>query len=188
MVKTPTQKLLTFEEYLDYNDGTDTRYELVNGELVPMNPPTGLHARVARFLFRQFDREIQRLNLDWVASWDFGVRTGDRKSRLPDLVVMTAEQEAALLHVSAVLQSPPLMAIEVVSEDEPARDYRYKRSEYAAREIPEYWIVDPQKQQIVILILVEGLYEEQTFTGSQPLLSQTFPELQLTAAQILGAK
>jgi Uma2 family endonuclease len=29
-----TQKL-TFEEYLAYHDGTDTRYELVDGELVP---------------------------------------------------------------------------------------------------------------------------------------------------------
>ncbi|MEH2194619.1 MAG: Uma2 family endonuclease [Nostoc sp.] len=30
------------------------------------------------------------------------------------------------------------------------RDYRYKRTEYAAREILEYWIVDRQMQQITI--------------------------------------
>jgi Uma2 family endonuclease len=30
---------LSFEEYLAYDDGTDTRYELVNGQLEPMNPP-----------------------------------------------------------------------------------------------------------------------------------------------------
>ncbi len=35
---TKTQKLLTFEEYLTYDDGTDTRYELVDGELVEMPP------------------------------------------------------------------------------------------------------------------------------------------------------
>lgn len=28
-----TQKLLTMEEYLAYDDGTDTRYELVDGKL-----------------------------------------------------------------------------------------------------------------------------------------------------------
>jgi Uma2 family endonuclease len=33
---TTTQKL-TFEEYLDYSDGTDTRYELIHGELSPMS-------------------------------------------------------------------------------------------------------------------------------------------------------
>ena len=26
----------TIDEYLDYDDGTDTRYELVNGELVEL--------------------------------------------------------------------------------------------------------------------------------------------------------
>ncbi|WP_416212386.1 hypothetical protein [Nostoc sp. DedQUE09] len=29
---TKTQKMLTFEEYLTYDDGTDTRYELVEGQ------------------------------------------------------------------------------------------------------------------------------------------------------------
>ncbi|NJL51823.1 MAG: hypothetical protein HC930_05605 [Hydrococcus sp. SU_1_0] len=37
MVTTTTQKI-TFEEYLDYDDGTNNRYELVNGELVEMTP------------------------------------------------------------------------------------------------------------------------------------------------------
>ena len=32
----PKTKLLTLEEYLVYDDGTDTRYELVDGELVEM--------------------------------------------------------------------------------------------------------------------------------------------------------
>ena len=94
-----------------------------------MNPPIGKHARIARFLFRQFDREIERLALNWIPSWDYGVRTAERKSRLPDLVVITAEQEEALLNVSAVLQTPALLAVEIVCEDNPARDYRYKRSE-----------------------------------------------------------
>lgn len=34
-----TLQHLTFEEYFTYNDGTDDRYELVNGELVLMPPP-----------------------------------------------------------------------------------------------------------------------------------------------------
>jgi Uma2 family endonuclease len=38
---------LTFEEYLAYDDGTDTRYELVDGELVPLNLGTGRHGGIA---------------------------------------------------------------------------------------------------------------------------------------------
>lgn len=189
MVQSPAKKQLMFEEYLAYDDGTDKRYELVNGDLVEMNPPIGLHARIARFLSKQIDREIERLGLNWISDYGgYGVRTADSKSRLPDLVVITEEQEEDLLYISAVLQTPPLLAVEIVSEDNPARDYRYKRSEYATREIPEYWIVDPIQFKVTVLTLVEGFYEEQVFTGSDLVVSPTFPELKLTAEQILSAK
>jgi Uma2 family endonuclease len=52
--------------------------------------------------------------------------------------------------------------------------------------IPEYWIVDPLENRVTIFTLVEGLYESDVFTGANPIRSQTFPELRLTAAQILG--
>jgi Uma2 family endonuclease len=80
---------------------------------------------------------------------------------------------------------PPLLVIEVVSPDEPARDYRHKRSEYAVRGIPEYWIVDPIQQKVAILTLVEGFYDETVFEGDTPLISPTFPSLNLTANQTL---
>ncbi len=31
--------LLTAEDYLNYDDGTDTRYELYNGQLIEVPPP-----------------------------------------------------------------------------------------------------------------------------------------------------
>jgi Uma2 family endonuclease len=46
---TTTTKKLSFEEYLVYSDGTDTRYELVDGELQEMSVGTGRHAGIAGF-------------------------------------------------------------------------------------------------------------------------------------------
>ena len=43
---TITTPKLTFEEYLKYDDGTDTHYELVNGELIPMSLGSGQHGVV----------------------------------------------------------------------------------------------------------------------------------------------
>lgn len=84
---------------------------------------------------------------------------------------------------------PPALVVEVVSpgkvnED---RDYRYKRSKYAARGIPEYWIVDSGQAKVTVLMWVDGLYEEAVFQGSNSIVSTTFPDLKLTAAQVLGA-
>ena len=69
--------------------------------------------------------------------------TGLRKSRLTDVYVLRPEQVSDFLDESAICQTAPLLAVEVVSPDSVTRDYRYKRAEYAALEIPEYWIVDP---------------------------------------------
>lgn len=91
---------------MTYNDGTDNLYELVDGELFPMPTASGLHALTMVFLFKQFDREIARLGLNWtVMPRNVGVRTTDSKSRIPDLVILTEEQTEAIRNMpSAVLQ------------------------------------------------------------------------------------
>jgi Uma2 family endonuclease len=63
-----------------------------------------------------------------------------------------------------------------------------KRSEYAARGIGEYWIIDPQQSQVMLLTLVDGLYEEVVYLKSDRLVSATFPTLELTAQNILQAE
>ncbi len=49
---TVTTNKLTFEEYMTYSDGTDSRYELVNGELVAIRISTGQHGEIIDFLYR----------------------------------------------------------------------------------------------------------------------------------------
>lgn len=46
-----TQKLM-FAEYLRYDDGTNSRYELVEGELIPMSVETGRHGAISKYLER----------------------------------------------------------------------------------------------------------------------------------------
>lgn len=62
----------------------------------------------------------------------------------------------AQLNQSAVFEVPPQLVVEIVSPESLKRDYRYKRSEYAALGIPEYWIIDPEQQKITILQWEEG--------------------------------
>ncbi len=186
MTVTTAEQQYSFEEYLTYNDGTDRRYELVDGRLELANPPTFRHLLITDFLHDNFKAEIKRLGLPWLCFREAGIRTGWRKSRLADLYIITVEQVREFLDRSAIAEIPPLLAVEVVSPESINRDYRYKRSEYGALEIPEYWIVDPLKNQITVLLLVEGLYEETVFTESLPIVSQTFPELSITVEQVLA--
>ena len=158
------EQSLSFEKYLHYNDGTDNRYELVLGKLELMNPPTVRHFLIAKYLEQVFDRAITNKNCNWICFREAGIRTGWQKSRLPDLLIIDKNAAMELLDSSAVFQTTPLLIVEIVSPESTKRDYRYKRSEYAALEVPEYWIIDPQENKIMVLLLNEGLYEETSFT------------------------
>jgi Uma2 family endonuclease len=125
--------------------------------------------------------------LPWLCFREAGVRTGWRKSRLTDIYVLRADRVAGMLDQSAVCQTSPLLVVEIVSPDSIKRDYRFKRSEYAALEIPEYWIVDPLALKVTALYWEDGLYEESVFVEEEAIASKTLLELKLTVNQVLAA-
>ncbi|MEA5561521.1 Uma2 family endonuclease [Planktothrix agardhii] len=188
-----TTKPLNLAEYLNYNDGTDTGYELVNGELINMSLGTGKHGAIIKFLERTFDAEIERMGSNWTAIQSvLGIQSprGGRWDtvRIPDVVILPLEQWRELQNKEAVItmnQPVPLLIVEVVSESTKRTDYRAKKAEYSVLEISEYWIVDPLENQVTILTLVDGWYDSLEFTGGDQIQSKTFPNLELTAEQIL---
>ena len=189
-------KRLTFEDYLNYDDGTDTRYELVDGELVPMSLGTGKHGSIVRFLAKSFDAEIESTGNAWIALPGLvGVRSprGTRWDtvRIPDVTVMPLAQWEELENREAVInlnEPPPLLVVEAVSQSTKDEDYRAKLAEYAVLDIPEYWIVDPLQSKVTVCELEQGLYNLIEFCGNEVLQSKIFPNLKLTAAQVLAGK
>lgn len=188
-----TTKPLNLAEYLNYNDGKDSRYELVKGELIPMSLGTGKHGEIADFLNSVFRAEIQRNQQAWVSKqMIIGIQSprGGRWDtvRIPDVVILPLEQWRELQNKEAVItlnQPVPLLIVEVVSESTKRTDYRAKKAEYSVLEISEYWIVDPLENKVTILTLVDEWYDSLEFTGGDQIQSKTFPNLQLTAEQIL---
>lgn len=181
-------KLYSFEKYLNHKDHDNNKYELVNGELIIMPPASGIHALILRFLFKLIENEIDKLNLKYfVMPGTIGIRTANNKSRIPDLVILSENQCQEIKKMStAVLENPPLLAIEIVSFGNSQDDYRYKRSEYASIEIPEYWIVDPFQQKISVLLLISGFYEVTEFQREEVLKSQLFPNLNITVKDVFN--
>jgi Uma2 family endonuclease len=185
---TATSQKMTLEEFLAYDDGTDNLYELENGELIWMPSESEINRRIAMFL-------LAYLLQQGIPSYRLSMKTevavsGTRVSvRLPDLLVLSeelaTELQGATRSIVLMDMSPPLMAVEVVSRNQEKRDYRYKRSEYAARGIAEYWIIDPILKQVTILELVQGFYEEKVYRGSDRLNSPLFTQIDLTAEQLL---
>ncbi len=184
-------QIMSLEDYFNYEDETENRYELENGELLTMPPESDLNLRIASFLFAYF--AIQGIPSYRLRIGTEIVVTGSKATvRLPDLMVLSEELVIALQSASrstiTMDMPPPQLVIEVVSPGKKNRDrdYRYKRSQYQARGISEYWIVDPIEQKITLFNLVEGLYEERIFKEDQAIASQLLSELNLTSQLTVG--
>ena len=107
----------TLEEYLDYDDGTVTRYELVAGELGAMPSDSDLNNLIAVTLLlaiAQFvSPKLLRRGTEMVIS---GLRA---TTRIPDLLVLTEELASKLQGATRSMilldMPPPAVAIEKIS-------------------------------------------------------------------------
>lgn len=196
------QKPLSFDEFIARYGG-DNRYELIDGEVFDLEP-TGPHEEVAAFITTKICVQIDRTDLPW-----FVIQRGLlRPSNIgmtafrPDVAVVDRDELTKEMFWSnesiLILGSSIKFVAEVVSSNW-QNDYSRKVEDYAVLGIPEYWIADyaglggtqhigkPKQPTLSICTLVNGEYQIQQIRGNQAIVSMTFPDLKLTAEQVLMA-
>ncbi len=191
MTKISTSERLSFDEYLACDNETDTRYELVNGALVEMPPESDDNNDIAKRLLAEL---LKYFPIHLIAYKDTEIEVSGRLAKccLPDLMLHTKASKVALLgSARATLtrdMSPPALIIEIVSPGSANRnrDYRHKHTEYAARGVSEYWIVDPELQQITVCKWHDGQYEDMLFKNQDHLMSEILLNSELTVADLFG--
>jgi Uma2 family endonuclease len=188
-------RFASFEEYLtaDVSDLPEGRCEYWDGELVEVMTESSGNDSIANYLYLVLVQMGLYYKLVRPGRAEVEV-IGKPRTRFPDLTVLDSVHLPLVEKRLTITRDmpPPRLVVEVVSpgdESKPnyTRDYRDKRKQYAEIEIPEYWIVDPDREWVMVGTLVSGAYQFATFRGEQAIVSPTFPELKLTAAQVLGA-
>lgn len=198
------RKLVTFDEFIAwYPENPQQRYELHDGVIVEMAPPTGDHEEVVGFLALEISAEIKRLKLPYFIPKTAFIKPLEGQSAYsPDVLILNRTNlvnEPLWKKESTVSQAASIpLVIEVVSTNW-RDDYLKKVADYEAVGIPEYWIVDyaalggkrfignPRQPTLWVYSLVEGEYQVRQFRDSDRIVSFTFPELNLTAEQIFQA-
>lgn len=142
----PDQGTWSEADYLWLTDHTRRLVEFSDGflEILPM--PTDRHQSILEFMFLLFHAFITpRGGKVHVAPLRLHLRPG--KFREPDLLLLLdakdpRRQDRFWIGADLVL--------EVVSKDNPERDLIQKRHEYAQAKVPEYWIVNPLNETILV--------------------------------------
>jgi Uma2 family endonuclease len=186
-------RFATFEEYLSYSEELEGRFLLIDGELVELSPESRLNSTIAVRILVALLQAGVAVELVHPGKCEIQVpvlASGDAANRYPDLVVIREEHlELTQRRLTITLDMPPpLLVVEVVSPGKTNRDrdYRSKRSQYAAIGVLEYWLVDPAMQMVLVLELHGDDYREVgRFQGSDRVTSATYSQLVLTVEQIL---
>ncbi len=169
---------MTLDEFLEAEVEEGYRYELARGVLevtVVPNDPHGVIVWILLSAIRDYDREHPGLIYRAGGGAEFRLWLPVLISgRNPDVAVALRSTPRDLRG-----RRPPSLVFEVVSEGNEAheRDYVTKRAEYLAYGLSEYWIVDPHKKTVTVLIRHGDAWVERVYRDDQQAVSLVLPGL-----------
>ncbi len=152
----PLQGLWTEAQYLQLTDHARLLIEFTDGRLEVPPMPTDRHQAISQCLFLALSPFVGALG-GTVRFAPLRLRIREGKFREPDLLLV---RDAGDPRRGNDYWRGADLVVEVVSPDDPERDTRVKRRDYAEAGIPEYWIVDPRDETITVLTLTGEEYAE----------------------------
>ncbi|MCD8149453.1 MAG: Uma2 family endonuclease [Clostridiales bacterium] len=170
----PKEQFYTTDDIYHLPDGQ--RAELVDGVIYDMAPPNRRHQDIAGALYRKIADYIDRNNgscRTYIAPFAVFLFDDDKNYVEPDISVICSPKK--LTDQGCV--GAPDWIIEVVSPGSRRMDYMIKLFKYRTAGVREYWIVDPEKNRI----LVYNFESEETgdYNFSDVVVSGIYPDLNI---------
>ncbi len=154
----------------------DTRYEIIDGELLVTRAPHWNHqTAIDNVCFAL--KSWSRLTKLGVIATTPGIIFSDSDNVIPDLVWIAQERFEGILDDQGHLTAAPDLVVEVLSagSGQERRDRELKLKLYSVQGVREYWIVDWRRKSMQVyrrenatLVLVATLFENESITS--PLL------------------
>ena len=147
----PAEAHCCWEDFIALDE--DDLRELVDGRLVEIEVPTGLHEWIVVRLVRRLGEWADAHGGGVVFASGYKVRIRHDRGVMPDV---------QFFHRGRTIPDPglhagaPDLVVEVVSPSSARFDRATKRAWYASIGTPEYWIVDPERRTVERLVLEPG--------------------------------
>ncbi|MCX7421420.1 MAG: Uma2 family endonuclease [Planctomycetia bacterium] len=172
----------------DYLDLPGIRLvEFDNGRIEVLPMPSIRHQNVSMNIAVPLRIYVQTYELGTVLCAPMPLLVAHLRFREPD-VIFTRSTAPDDSDGDKYLASAELV-IEIISEgpENRKRDLVDKRADYAAASIPEYWLVDPESQEVTVLRLQGSEYVESRTFGIQDVIqSTTVPGFEMPVAKIFA--
>ena len=176
MVTQRSKLKFTYEDYKQTPD--DTRYELLDGELILVPAPRVTHQRTSVSIFTSLYSFVTENDLGEVFYAPTDVVLSDFNVLQPDILFVSNERSHIM--TEANIRGAPDLVVEVLSPSTAQRDRTVKRNLYAQHGVPEYWQADEDAKNVQVLTLVDGEYEVAgTYGEGQTVISPLLPGFRL---------
>jgi Uma2 family endonuclease len=160
----------------------DDRVELIEGEIVEMNPIGSRHAACVGRLTKLLEQLAGNQAIVWVQN---PVQISDYSEPLPDLALLKRRED---FYAQANPQPADVLLIVEVADSSVGYDREIKVPLYARAGIAEVWLVNLPKEMIEVYAKPVGdTYREiRLIARGEPLTAQSVPNLTVDADSVLG--
>ena len=178
-----TGTLVTYEDYCNMPD--DERYEVIDGELIMVAAPCRVHQASSRNISTPLDIYVKANRLGEMYYAPTDVILSDVNVVQPDILFVSNARSHIL--VDEGIKGAPDLVIEILSPSTAQLDKVRKRELYARFRVPEYWQVDVDDLNVLVLTFAGDDYETAGIYGlGETLVSPLLPGFALDIDEIFA--
>jgi Uma2 family endonuclease len=177
----PVRKTMTVADFLRWEDGTDTRYELCRGILVAMAPPAPAHGFLAARLCARIE-SVLRARPHCMVQIEAGIARPDRDDTcyVADLAVTCTPPSRG-----EQLIREPILIVEVLSPGTAAHDRQAKCADYRRIDsLREILLIDSESVFAEVLRRTGEHWITEVAQGRDELLTLTSVGLEVTMSEL----
>jgi Uma2 family endonuclease len=163
-------RLLTAEDLAALPDDGN-RCEIIGGKLIVSPSPNSRHQRISFELAGALYLYLKQGGDGVGFSAPSDVHLSPTDVVQPDIRVVLREHQSIILDQG--IYGAPDLVVEVLSPSSAATDFLRKSHLYERFGVPEYWIVDPIRESVIVQTLVDGHYAVGQELGRDDTLRST---------------
>lgn len=181
------KKTVSYEEFMEIYDKSNTRMEFLNGEIHVMSSPDVNHQAILGSLYVTFNEFFKGKKCKpFMAPFDVHFRKKDIKDPdvlQPDLIVLCDLENN--VNQKKRYTGTPTLTLEILSSSTRSIDMVYKLNTFMTSGVSEYWIVDYDNQRITVYDFIDFQIDNmEVYKKGETARSQYFEGLAVDIGQL----